>query len=1483
MKRTFLLLLTLVCLSVTAQTLVKTASFNFAKPQSLSPSVIPSSTSGGLIALDSYVFKNEKIQISFGRLTSQSLPADLWTYVNSYSGVTSYYLNINSGSTVTISGKNVSITKIVFEDDGDQGTVSPLKLVTGQSGNVSKGVWEPTTPTNSVTFTSNAKTSRSSKVIVTYDESSVVLSPESVIPAENSTVDFFSEMSLVFASAMKIQSTDGIKLTGTCAVDNSSVEKSVVVSGDGTNTLTLRLEGGDMITKDGTYTMTIPERSFVNNDGYENVALSYTFKVYEPRNTFVPIAKGPEEGNIYTLPQNIYLTFDNDIKLDDSKLSSVTISKDGEPKYTGTLKPVTGEQHKVMIESSHQGDIPNTEENMGFWTVNIPEGAIHNPFKGNTYFDRWNPDLTLAYNLVETPDPLQGKKDSVVMLSQQAATLYTLIAHVGYPKADNAEHPLSSLINMEVPQDERALNDSIAKLLTALSAFYNTTDVVLPQAEKWYKIYSVSKDNNQVGLYFDDDAVKLGNGATPFQVESIDEAGVAILKVKSGKDAEGNDTYKYLHVLLASDDYLATSPANVTTDKSFVNNLTMSKMLLPGTSDQSSVAGLLTIKGSVGSDKSTGLPAGDAYALVEHGATPTIATSVAETTLYFERDKTNAFRFEETTEPISVALKAKAVFEGSSVDSNTKQLTLTIQGKDNASDITKVSLSETAAPYFTHIVDGETVKAETTADPILVPMENTTNQFVVYVNGLADDTYNLVMPVGTFDFSENANKVEDSELTAEFTIKAPVTPPDPSTQYKRLIPIWGTIPTLYQDFPVRDSVLLDVKIFMNMDIYPSNNPKDNVVTLYNDWNLLIAQGHLEPYYSADMDRHMIQIVLDSIPLKLPLLDGDYAFIINEAAFGDENFNKRQNGDTSIPISECSVNNKFSHFVTVDNSADPVDPLKEKKELLASLIHQADSLSGYIDKLGYPKANEAEYPLSTLKDMEIPTTEAALVDSLDKISTAITAFYNTTNIVLPQTEKWYKIYSVNKDNEQVALRFEDNAVKLGDEATPFQVESIDDKGVAVLKVKSGIDDDGNDTYMYMHVLLATDEYLGTSTANVTPDKSHVNNLTLSKLLLPGTDDQSSVLGLMSIKGCVGTDEITYKLAGDAYALVIHGTTPTVATDLAMTTLCYASDSTNAFRFEETAEPIIQKVKAKAVFAESLLDSNTKQLMLTINGQSSDDEVTRVTLKADAAPYFTHVVEGDTVVAETTANPILVPVEGTDNQFLVYVTGLADDTYHLVLPKGTFDFSDNPKKVADEELKAEFTIKTPVTPEPPVEEYKKLPVQWCSTIPYIAETTPVKGDVLSDVAIFMFNMNIYPSNNESYNYVALYSNDTASPIALGHLESYLNEAMNLHMVKIVYDKKPLEMPLADGSYILYVPEGAFGDENFNKRQNGDTSIAISDCSVNAALTLNVTVDNSTGVNAITIDAGEQVIYDLQGRRVTTPSKGLYIINGRKVVIK
>ena len=44
-----------------------------------------------------------------------------------------------------------------------------------------------------------------------------------------------------------------------------------------------------------------------------------------------------------------------------------------------------------------------------------------------------------------------------------------------------------------------------------------------------------------------------------------------------------------------------------------------------------------------------------------------------------------------------------------------------------------------------------------------------------------------------------------------------------------------------------------------------------------------------------------------------------------------------------------------------------------------------------------------------------------------------------------------------------------------------------------------------------------------------------------------------------------------------------------------------------------------------------------------------------------------------------------------------------------------------------------------------------------------------------------------------------------------------------------------------------------------------------------------ETTTGINNVNVNANLDGVYDLQGRRVAQPQKGLYIVNGKKVVLK
>lgn len=76
--------------------------------------------------------------------------------------------------------------------------------------------------------------------------------------------------------------------------------------------------------------------------------------------------------------------------------------------------------------------------------------------------------------------------------------------------------------------------------------------------------------------------------------------------------------------------------------------------------------------------------------------------------------------------------------------------------------------------------------------------------------------------------------------------------------------------------------------------------------------------------------------------------------------------------------------------------------------------------------------------------------------------------------------------------------------------------------------------------------------------------------------------------------------------------------------------------------------------------------------------------------------------------------------------------------------------------------------------------------------------------------------------------------------------------------------------------------FGRES-NKVNNRDSKLAFWTGGADAGSTLQIyEAYTETGIDVI-VNSEDAVIYDLSGRRVLTPSKGVYIVNGKKVLVK
>ena len=944
MKKILLLLLAFVSLPGWAQ-LSEVANFDFQKPSELKPTAVsPSPNNNTYVIISDYTFQDEKISLSF---ISDNYTGVAEMYTKLIPGYpTQYYVGFSTNARMKFTAQSGSyINKIEFT-----GSHTDLIVNVG-TFNVETNTWTATNSGSSEVIFSNPHTDHpmiySIKVYYTapseimhytwaeiLDKDGVSVNTYSYSATEIPEVKSFKSLDITFPYSISPLSLGQITMT-----DGNSQPVGITTSCYGS---VLSIAASAPIVEDGDFTISVPQR-VVQSGNIQNSALpTFQFKVRKEREIFNPIEVTPAEGNLTVLPEIIKLKFDNDVTLGDLEPSDIVIKKDGTPMYAASLAIDETDQRTVLVKSSHTGNITNDAANLGIWTIDIPAGAVHNPFKGNATLDYWNKALTYTYTLIETPDPLKDKKTEMAGLKEQAAALVAKIGTVGYPKADDATPTLASVKDLEISAtDETALDADIANLKAAIKAFYNNPAVALPASQKWYTIASVNKDNQEIPLSYANGAVSLGGTATAFQVESITSEGVAVLKMKVGKDGENNTTYKYLHVLLGADDYNATSSKNVTDAATFVSNLTIGKMTLAGDDvDQTPVAGLLTIKGCVGNDKTTGDKLGEAYAQVTHGATPAVTTSLTETTLFFESGKTNAFRFVETTEPSDEPVTPPTpptpqtvtpTYSLTEVNTNDHTMTLTI------GDVTSATLIN--ASKIKIYKDETDVTSQITASTLIEAAYGSLYQFSIHLDGLAAGIYSLVIGKGTFAFAGDVVIDEGERLS--FTIPSstpdnptpdnPITPTPSTNDFTKGFEV-KSWPMLSGDTPVQDVLLNDVYVFIFRgekynDLCVDESKTIELLDGWND-NIKYREGKLvaapdfvlpEEWGGADPSIKAYRICWN--PEVQP---GDYAnkpflarIVIPEAAMGNEVFGQYLAGQ-NVKASDCIVNNRVSLTFKVNN-------------------------------------------------------------------------------------------------------------------------------------------------------------------------------------------------------------------------------------------------------------------------------------------------------------------------------------------------------------------------------------------------------------------------------------------------------------------------------------------------------------------------------------------------------------------------------------
>lgn len=932
MKKLLLLLSLFISVNTFAD-ISRSVLYDFNDPLHLTPSITPSGNKGGVVNVNDVVFSNGHIEISFELVNPDwVIGAQIFTYENPYTQVVTYSLHVTNGTKIRVKALNGSkLNRLSFSELSSVGSLGldgdfPQPGILSNTGKL----WEAnSSDVTEVVLRAYSNTLDIHQLTVDYTEPSAVLTPVWTNYVNGGMIPAFETFNLRFRSPITLQSSSSIRMSH----KGGNLSPVVTTSGD-----TLKIGLATPITTDDTVKVTIDARAIRTTDLYENTSLSYTIPVHELRSTFECESVDPVPGRVTEIPNPIKLKFSKPILLEEEK-TEVIVFKGEEPLFATHLTKDADDEEEMTALISYSGHYTDN----GVYRFIIKEGAVHTTFLGTSFedqFDRWNPADTLVYEISNEPEPEPEPEpqpeDSETM---KAAKQLLTISGVGYP----AEDAPSRTALRDMTEAEEAPAD--ADIETAIKAFYAETKVTLPTKDEWYQIVGVNSENDSIYVTLEDEGTRASVSkdkakAANFQAVAVDdEANTVVFATKDGK---------YLHVLSALPNYDKTSASNLTDEQSDVNKIVFDKFTAQSLHNEeitdSVMFGKFTMKGLLGTNEDTETD-DVAYARLNYADQGRISTAL-NVSLSFAADKSHAFIIKPATEQTEALIVPEVQFEKDSIGSDTETLKLSFK------NVSKVLLKDVSQAYFK--LQKKDSLVVSTAPKILTAIENSDNEFIVHVNGLQKNTYELVMPVGTFDFSKNVKGVQDKKLTAVFTIGAGggVTPDDPLPgdfkPYNVIVWLEENLRNESGIEYVADYELNDFTLFNDKDtiiVFKDDGylgdiiPVDTIITgygLYADptkvvyvssyWDVtkIIAQGHFEPFdgeVPVGYEHYQgIQLVLDS-PILAGSLDGQegyYSYVVPAGTYGDSNFGKYLKDPTSVSTSECKVNRKIAFTLRVDN-------------------------------------------------------------------------------------------------------------------------------------------------------------------------------------------------------------------------------------------------------------------------------------------------------------------------------------------------------------------------------------------------------------------------------------------------------------------------------------------------------------------------------------------------------------------------------------
>lgn len=905
MKKYLSLLFLATSLTISAQ-VSKTITFNFNAPSSFktSPELVPHTSNGGSVNVTGTVFTNDDIQLSFESVGGQ-IGAQFNTEIKDNS--TTYNLTLGDRTHFIVSGLNdAKLRKITYPETDISGDLylvnntpgyfdSSEHCWTSGSGNVSK-----------VTFQSSGGSDPTfHSITVEYTTPSDILRPTTYSIGEGSSVPYFKELKMTFDRPMSLQSATGITLSNGASV-SASVNGQVV---------TLSVQ--DTIKTDGRYTITIPAKCLKAPDGYENAALTFSFNVSTPKDTFLPISVTPADSSEVAELGFPSIAFSRPVKVTGIK---GTLKKVGEPEpWANDLSFSKSGNSSVTISSE---TIVDNISDKGVFIIQIPEGAITDG-TGTHH----NPSMTLTYFVGGEKKPNSGDKpqpDPIVQDTPTMKAAKTLLddqrmGKAGYPSKESEVY--KALLKLTTEPIGTTQADTLkvdAELTVAMGRLYKSSDIVLPESGKYYKIFGQNSAGKKAYLGYADGSVKVTQDATSaaaFEVELKDKA--IAFKTQDGK---------YLQVLNSNTDYDGITIGHVSDSYTPSNGLTLEKFEAEKV-DPTVVFGLVTMFGTLGNgiDDSK-----SSYSQIRYDNL-SIPASITEK-VTFEEKLSAAFGFEETTKQGGdtdiPAVDTEFKVEPGTIQQGTDQLVVTLLNGDN------VARNESVTPT---ILDND---KKLFMDRVTIYQATKENSFIVVPTDCnTKGTYYLVLPEGLFTYTLNGKEVKNKTCTLQFEVGSSSKPDDSGefnyiSKYPQLsVPNSGA--EFDENFAIKDAQLNNVIFTYDKDDITGLAPAETVkVSLYKMKNqvstpTLITTGHFEKFTTSDASVYALKLVWDNEIKENSLGKSVYAITYPDATFGDANFEKWLAAPSSVKKSDCHVNKADHWYFSVDNAnSTSIDNIKK---------------------------------------------------------------------------------------------------------------------------------------------------------------------------------------------------------------------------------------------------------------------------------------------------------------------------------------------------------------------------------------------------------------------------------------------------------------------------------------------------------------------------------------------------------------------------